>query len=247
MATPVELLFIHRAGEAGPACTLARRMVAHCSARSADGRLCEVETAGALWGAPGPLVTPLDHFVIHLRDRASPEQVIALTELRVVCGPADLRSQIDDAVRDLLTSQAGSGALAAQARMGIDAIAAMAVQPCGLVRCAELRASLDIAVRALQVRHAPASPDVLTPSVAAALAALARQACLDEETVRRLLDLRYRLRQVEAMLSLRFSHVPAQPDAELLRAAGMIDAAEWHAFLAEGAARLCAVRDEHLA
>jgi hypothetical protein len=54
------------------------------------------------------------------------------------------------------------------------------------------------------------------------------------------------------MISVRFGRIeessclPAEPDADLLRAAGMIATEEWRGVLAEGIALLCAIRDGHL-
>jgi glutamine synthetase adenylyltransferase len=253
---PVELLFIHQdASDAEPpSCRLARRIVALCAARSANGHLCDVETTKGLWGAPGPLVTPLDAFIGHVRDSASAQQLIAMTELRVVFGPAELRSRIDGAVRDLLTCRVAPDALIAHARARVGELEALenARATNDLSLCARIRSTLDETVRALQVRHAIASSEVLTPSVTKALAALARHAFMDADTVRNALDARHRLRQIEIMRSVRFGCgdrnllEPVHVDSELLLAAGIVDTTEWQALLAEGVSLLCAIRDRHL-
>ena len=255
-AAPVELLFIHQdaSGAEPSSCRLARGMVALCAARSANGRLCEVETTKELWGAPGPLVTPLDAFVSHVRDSASAEQLIAMTELRVIFGPPELRARIDGVVRELLTSRAAPDALVAHARARVGELEALgnARATDGFSVCARIRRTLDETVRALQVRHAMANPEVLMPSVTKALAALARYGFMDADTVRNALDARHRLRQIETMRSARFgrcdasSLAPVRVDSELLLAAGMVDTAEWRASLAEAVALLCAIRDRHL-
>ena len=205
---PVELLFIHQdaSGAEPSSCRLARRIVSLCAARSANGRLCDVETTKELWGAPGPLVTPLDAFVGHVRDSASAEQLIAMTELRVIFGPAELRSRIDGAVRDLLTSRVAPDALIAHARARVGELEALANAKAtnDLSLCARIRRTLDETVRALQVRHAIANSEVLTPSITKALAALARHGFMDADTVRNALDARHRLRQIEIMRSVRF-------------------------------------------
>jgi hypothetical protein len=199
-------------------------------------------------------VTPLDAFVGHLRDSASAAQLIAMTELRVIFGPAELRSRIDGAVRDLLTSRAPSEALIAHARARIGELAALGTARAtnDLSLGARIRKTLDETVRALQVRHARANAAVLTPSVTKALAALARHALIDADTARNALDARHRLRQIEIMRSVRFGRgdasafAPVRVDSELLLAAGMVDTAEWRALLAEGVALLCVIRDRYL-
>ncbi|MCI0334807.1 MAG: hypothetical protein L0228_16460 [Planctomycetes bacterium] len=255
-AAPVELLFIHQdaSGAEPSSYRLARRMVALCAARSANGHLCDVETTKELWGAPGPLVTPLDAFVGHVRDSASAEQLIAMTELRVIFGPPELRSRIDGAMRDLLTSRVASETLIAHARARVSELEALgnAKATNDFSLCAQIRRTLDETVRALQVRHVIANSEVLTPSVPKALAALARHAFMDADTVRNALDARHRLRQIEIMRSVRFgcgdpnSLAPVRVDSELLLAAGMVDTAEWRALLAEGIALLCTIRNGHL-
>jgi len=255
-ADQVELLFIHQdaSGAEPSSCRLARRMVALCAARSANGHLCDVETTKVLWGASGPLVTPLDAFVDHVRDSASAEQLIAMTELRVIFGPVELRSRIDDAVRGLLTSRVAPEVLIAHARTRIGELEALgnANATNDFSLCARIRRTLDETVRALQVRHARANSEVLTPSVTKALAALARHAFMDADTVRNALDARHRLRQFEIMWSVRFgrgdpnSLAPVRVDSALLLATGMVDTAEWRALLAEGVALLCVIRNAHL-
>jgi glutamate-ammonia-ligase adenylyltransferase len=255
-AAPVELLFIHQdaRGVEPSSRRLARRIVALCTARSANGHLCDVETTKGLWGAPGPLVTPLDAFIGYVRDSASADQLIAMTELRVIFGPAELRSRIDGVVRDLLTSRVAPDALMAHARSHVGELEGLwnARETNDLSLCARIRRTLDETVRALQVRHAIANSEVLTPSVTKALAALARHALMDADSVRNALDVRHRLRQIEIMRSVRFGHgdpnslAPVRVDSELLLAAGIVDTAEWQALLAEGVSLLCAIRDEHL-
>ena len=189
---PVELLFIHKDASNGEPSSyrLARRMVALCAARSANGHLCEVETTKELWGAPGPLVTPLDAFVGHVCDSPSAQQLIAMTQLRVIFGPAELRSQIDGSVRDLLTSHVAPGALIAHARARVGELEGLgnAKEANDISLCARILRTLDETVRALQVRHARANSEVLTPSVTKALASLARHAFMDADTARNVLD-----------------------------------------------------------
>jgi hypothetical protein len=199
-------------------------------------------------------VTPLDAFVGHVRDSPSAQQLIAMTQLRVIFGPAELRSQIDGSVRDLLTSHVAPGALIAHARARVGELEGLgnAKEANDISLCARILRTLDETVRALQVRHARANSEVLTPSVTKALASLARHAFMDADTVRNVLDARHRLRQIEIMRSVRFgcddpnSLAPVHVDSELLLAAGMVDTAEWRLLLAEGVSLLCAIRDGHL-
>jgi glutamate-ammonia-ligase adenylyltransferase len=252
---PVELLFIHQNGRAElSSCRLARRIVTLCAARSTNGRLCDMETTNELWGAPGPLVTPLDAFIEHVRDSASAEQLIAMTELRVIFSPAELRSRIESAARDLLTSRAAPDALIAHARGRVDELEILdgAKETDDSLQSTRIRRVLDDTVRALQVRHAMGNAEVLMPSITKALAAFARHALLEAETVRNTLDARHRFRQVEIAWSVRFgrdnqrSPGPNHIDSELLLAAGIVDVAEWRALLSEATALLCVIRDRHL-
>jgi hypothetical protein len=172
----------------------------------------------------------------------------------VIFGPTELRSRIDDAVRDLLTSHVVPDALIAHARARVGELEALgnAKTTNDFSLCARIRTTLDETVRALQVRHAIANSEVLTPSVTKALAALARHAFMDADTVRNALDTRHRLRQIEIILSVRFgrgdpnSLAPVRVDSELLLAAGMVDVAEWRALLGEGMALLRVIRNGHL-
>ena len=251
---PVQLLFIHEVSSSVPSpCRLAGRIISLCTARSVNGRPCDIETTNDLWNAAGPLVTPLDALVGHVRNGASAEQLIALTESRVVFGPPELRSRIDDALRDLLTSRVAPDALIEYARAGIGEVEALANAKATnrLVFAARIRRTLDQTVRALQVRHARSDAGVLTPAITKAFTALARHGFMDDDTVRNALDLRHRLRQMEIMQRVRFG--PADPkspppviDSELLLAAGMVDAAEWQRMLVEAVVLLLTIRDRHL-
>ncbi len=252
---PVEILFIHHDNSAEPSmCRLARRITALCAARSANGHLCDVEATNELWGAAGPIVTPLDALLGHMCDTASAEQLIAMLELRLIFGPAELRSQICDAVRDLLTSRVVPDALIAHARARIGELDALGspISTTDFILFERIRRTFDETVRALQLRHAKASSELLTPSITKALAVFAQQRFMDADTVRDALAARHRLRQVEIMRSVRFggsdqnSRTPFSADSDLLLATGMVDPVELRAFLAEGVALLRAIRDRHL-
>jgi glutamine synthetase adenylyltransferase len=252
---PVELLFLHQeaVGAEPSLCRLARRLVGLCAAPSANGRLCDVDAATATWGAPGPLVTPIDAFVDHVRDRASAEQLIAVMQLRTIFGPTELRSQFETAMEDALTSHVAPEALFGHAHAKIGQLQAWDVT--GTIdestHCTRMRTTLDDTVRALQLRHAGARAGMLTPSVEKALAALSRYGLMDADTARRCMDARHRLRQIETMRIVRQgcrrpeSSVPTEIDPDSLLAAGMVDMAEWRAFLAGALALLHEIRDQY--
>jgi hypothetical protein len=196
----------------------------------------------------------LDALLGHMCDTASAEQLIAMLELRLIFGPAELRSQICDAVRDLLTSRVVPDALIAHARARIGELDALGspIATTDFILFERIRRTFDETVRALQLRHAKASSELLTPSITKALAVFAQQRFMDADTVRDALAARHRLRQVEIMRSVRFggsdqnSRTPFSADSDLLLATGMVDPAELRAFLAEGVALLRAIRDRHL-
>jgi glutamate-ammonia-ligase adenylyltransferase len=255
----IDLLFLHQQSDAGPqTCRWARRLTGLCMAHSMSGALCTVETSATLWGGPGPLVTSLDLFIDHLRGGATAEQLIALLELRVVTGPDDFRSQIETAIQDLLISDIAADALIDPARARIDALAVGSDED-AFQLVDNIRLAVDTAMRALQLRHASETAEVLTPSITRALAALAQHGYLDADLARHALDARHRLRQIDAMQSVRFGgraagtavrrgpmQIDVQIDAEFLLAAGVIDVAEWRIFLGEAIALLGAIRDGYL-
>jgi glutamate-ammonia-ligase adenylyltransferase len=256
LATRADLLFVYQDDEweAAAWSKLARRTVAYCTARISGGKLCDMETDRGIWGAPGPMVTPLESFIGYFRGSPSAEQIIALTELRMICGPPEVRSRLECCVQDILSSGDRSDTLVRHANNGIAALGEIgdAAILSGLSQCTEIRMTLDGTVRALQLKYGPETPDLLTRSVQKAIAALTRHELVDNEILCRLSDIRNQLRQVEAMISVRFGRIeessclPAEPDADLLRAAGMIATEEWRGVLAEGIALLCAIRDGHL-
>jgi hypothetical protein len=161
--------------------------------------------------------------------------------------------QIDDALRDLLTSRVASDALVSHARARVSELEALgnAIATDDFSLCTQTRRTLDESVRALQVRHAKENSEVLTPSITLALAALARHGFMDADAVRSALDTRHRLRQIEIMKSVRFGHgnhllAPVRVDSELFLAAGVVDTVEFRALQAEGVALLRTIRDRHL-
>lgn len=253
-AAPAELLFICDEDDAGPSCKMARQVVGICAASSSHGPLCLIETSRELWGAPGPIVVSLDAFVSHLAHKASAEQLIALADLRVVCGPPEFRTKIENAARTLLTSQSAADILRDHVKAHIDDVEALAGFQAtnDLFLCAEILVTLDESVRSLQVRHARTKPKLMTPSIPKALNAFASIALVNADLVRQILDIRHRLRQVEAMRGARFGHSSgdnnnsARIDSEMLLAAGIIDATDWWTTLSEGRALLREIRDRYL-
>ena len=251
-----DLLFVYQGEERDGAAwsKFARRIVAYCTARTSGGKLCDMETEQGIWGAPGPIVTPLESFINYCFGNPSAEQIIALNELRMICGPAGIRSRLECCARDILSSGDRRGTLVRHANNGIDTLRELgdAATLGGLSKCTEIRMVLDSTVRALQLKYGLETPNLLVRSVQEAMTLLARDSFVDNEILYRLSDIRNQLRQVEAMISLRFgrieqnSSLPAEPDADLLRAAGLITVEEWRGTLAEGIALLCAIQVGHL-
>jgi glutamate-ammonia-ligase adenylyltransferase len=253
LAAPVELLFIYEndGEDTGTPIRLARRIVNYCSARTISGKICQVDATKEIWGPPGPIVTPVDALFSHFYESPSAEQLLAWAQLRVTCGTSELRARIEDAVTEVLSSPGVAKRLPMHACKAIDNLEDTdeGDAKSGLRRCSDIRTAMDMTVRTVQLNHSAANRGALIRFIPEALTDISGHGLLDAEDVRHLSEIRNRIRQVEAMLSVRFgqtSHWPDRPDSDLLRAVGMLSPEEWQAGLVEGVTLLCKIRDERL-
>ena len=93
-----------------------QRLIAALSAETAEGSLYQVDMRLRPSGNQGPVATKLSSFVTYQTGSAWTWEHLALTRARVVTGPAALRRQINDAIKQVLTRTRDRAAVAEDVR-----------------------------------------------------------------------------------------------------------------------------------
>ncbi len=93
-----------------------QRLIAALSAETAEGSLYQVDMRLRPSGNQGPVATRLSSFVAYQKSSAWTWEHLALTRARVVTGPAALRRQIDDTIREVLSRPRDRAAVADDVR-----------------------------------------------------------------------------------------------------------------------------------
>ncbi|MBK8908211.1 MAG: bifunctional [glutamine synthetase] adenylyltransferase/[glutamine synthetase]-adenylyl-L-tyrosine phosphorylase [Rhodospirillales bacterium] len=150
---------------------LSQRLINAITAPTAEGVLYEVDMRLRPSGKAGPIAVSFESFQSYQRADAWTWERMALTRARVVDGPPELAGKVENVIRDVLT---------------------LPCDPCSLVvDVADMRARMEAEHRAqsiwevkhvrgglvdieflaqyLQLRHAAAHPDILSPNTAQAL------------------------------------------------------------------------------
>jgi len=204
---------------------LAPQVVAAITTPGAEGRLWEVDMRLRPSGNKGPVAVRLSAFEQYHRENAWTWERMALTRARVIAGPPALKRRVTEAVRAaLLRPEVAEAALAdaaaMRARMLRDLQAEgpwdLKLMPGGLVE-------VEFIAQALQLRHAPARPEVLATTTRVALARLARAGLLPEEDAQALIRADRLWRTVIGLIRLtqgktREEALPVPTVAALLRA-----------------------------
>jgi len=153
---------------------VSQRFVSGLTALTNAGRLFEIDMRLRPSGNAGPLASELGGFLRYQSEEAWLWEHLALTKLRVVCGPLDLAAAVTDGVRGILCRQREHGAVAqsvvdmrgriAREHPGLDRFD-VKYAPGGLIE-------LDFVAQVLQLVHAHAHPGVLAGSSSACFAAM---------------------------------------------------------------------------
>jgi glutamate-ammonia-ligase adenylyltransferase len=238
----LQLLFVHDGSDAESALRLARRLTSALSAATARGRLYDVDLRTAVWGASGPLVTPLDALHEFCARTSDPQPLLALAGARAVAGPTELTQRIAGTLSHLLALKRDPQVLAAgAARMRRAAREDAAAGPWDVRRRPGGLDDLDALLRVLQLRHGADRPEVLGTPTGAALARLGASGLIDGPAVKALIDAHHLLRQLEDRLAVAVDG-PFDPDlasgglkTALARAGGAADFAALEARLEQAA------------
>ncbi len=214
----LDLIFIYESGPAPsdgarplPAsqyfARLCQRLINALSALTAEGRLYEVDMRLRPSGQSGPIACSLDAFVQYHAENAWTWEHMALTRARAVAGPPGLTARVDDAIRGILTRPRDADALChdvAHMRARMDAehhtdfVWDVKFLRGGLV-------DIEFVAQYLQLKHADAHPEVLSPGTRQALQRLQGAGLLDPAVARDLIEALDLWQPLQAMLRLTFA------------------------------------------
>ncbi len=150
---------------------LAQRLIAALTAYTAEGGLYDVDMRLRPTGNKGPVAVSLESFERYHATESWTWERMALTRARVICGPDDLRKQIDGAIAKALSAPADPTRLQTDVREMRDMLAAnyppkshwnLKFAKGGLV-------DIEFVAQYLQLREAPAHRNVLDVSTVPAL------------------------------------------------------------------------------
>ena len=203
--SPLHVLFVFETAEnaEGVSASLPTRLKETLDAQTRHGPLYDTSDREDLWSGSSPAVTSLDRLPDLCANDASGSRILALMQARVIAGPPALASGVANFFKDFLAGGTNAGFVAGgvlgQRKEPEDreplSIWDVRRRPGGL-------ADLEALVRNLQLRCAPDRRDVLTPTVAAALASFADGGPMEDALVRDLLGVHHLLRQIENVLAI---------------------------------------------
>ena len=148
-----------------------QRLISAISSPTSKGQLYEVDLRLRPSGQMGPVATRLSSFVDYQREQAWTWEHMALTRARVISGPAELREQIEDAIRaslvvardrDKITNDVQEMRERIEKEKGTDNIWELKQVRGGLV-------DIEFVSQYLQLIFAEAHPDVLNQNTFQAL------------------------------------------------------------------------------
>jgi glutamate-ammonia-ligase adenylyltransferase len=155
---------------------LTQRLISALTAQTAEGNLYAVDMRLRPSGQQGPLATQLSGFIDYQHNHAWTWEHLALTRARVISGPPALRATVEGAIRNALTRKRDPRQTARDVRdmraliereKGTEDIWDLKQVRGGLV-------DLEFIAQYLQLIHAHAHPDVLSPSTVGSLVNLDR-------------------------------------------------------------------------
>jgi [glutamine synthetase] adenylyltransferase / [glutamine synthetase]-adenylyl-L-tyrosine phosphorylase len=168
---------------------LTQRLISALTAQTAEGNLYAVDMRLRPSGQQGPLATQLSGFIDYQNNDAWTWEHLALTRARVISGPPALRATVEGAIRNALTRRRDPGPTARDVRD----MRALIEREKGTGDIWELKqvrgglVDLEFIAQYLQLIHADAHPDVLSPNTVTALVNLDRKGLLPPQAADNLL------------------------------------------------------------
>ena len=169
---------------------LAQRFIASLTTPTSEGRLYEVDMRLRPTGNKGPVAVSLESFARYHADEAWTWERMALTRARVICGTSSLSEQVQDAIREALTTRRDPQALRRDVREMREKLASQhpARRRWDLKFAAGGLVDVEFANQYLQLREAPANPSVLETNTIASLKRLAGAGALNAGDAQSLID-----------------------------------------------------------
>ncbi len=183
---------------------LGQRLVSAISARTAEGRLYEIDTRLRPSGNVGPIACSLANFRRYQETTAQIWERQSLTRARVVAGDPRLAAAATAAIDEALARPVEPGLLAREVRAmrlrifkehGSDS-------PWNLKHCRGGLVELEFAAQYLVLRHGPDHPGLRRTDTGGILEAAIEAGLVDEPTGRRLLQALGLLQALQAVLRL---------------------------------------------
>ena len=168
---------------------LTQRLISALASQTAEGNLYEVDMRLRPSGQKGPVATQLSGFIDYQQREAWTWEHLALTRARVVSGPPQLRAAVEQAIRRALTRERDPARIAADVRdmrtriekeKGTRDVWDLKQVSGGLV-------DLEFIAQHLQLVHAHAHPEILSPNTITALVNLGGAGLLPAAAVETLL------------------------------------------------------------
>ena len=211
---------------------LAQRLISAITAQTAEGPLYEVDMRLRPSGNAGPVATGMMAFEKYHAESAWTWEHMALIRARVIAGPVHLRGHVEHVIRDTLTTPRDPEKLrrdVADMRRRIEEHHGVAGRPGALWQVKYIRGGLvdvEFAAQYLQLRNAPAHPEMLSPNTCTALDRAAQAGVLDRAAADDLIAAHRLAQRIQSFLRLTQGDAPFDPDAAV-------------AGLREGLARAC--------
>ena len=169
---------------------LSQRLINAITAPTAEGRLYEVDMRLRPSGKAGPIAVSATTFARYQREEAWVWEQMALTRARVVAGPADLAAEIEAAIRSVLTRPRDPVALVVEVA-DMRARLAEEFQTQSIWDAKHVRGGLvdiEFIAQYLQLRHAHAAPEILSPNTRETLSRLRAAGVLAPDAADDLVD-----------------------------------------------------------
>jgi glutamate-ammonia-ligase adenylyltransferase len=151
-----------------------QRLISALASQTAEGKLYDVDMRLRPSGQKGPVATQLSSFIDYQQRQAWTWEHLALTRARVISGPPRLREVVAGAIRQVLTMPRDRARIAADVR---DMRARIEKEkgtrdPWDLKQVRGGLVDIEFIAQHLQLVHAAAHPQILSPNTAAALSNL---------------------------------------------------------------------------
>jgi len=186
---------------------LSQRLINALSAQTAEGDLYEVDMRLRPSGNAGPIATSLSAFEQYLAKDAWTWEHMALTRARALTGPQDLQKSVQNVIRTALTSKRDPDKLVVdvsdmRARMDRERHTDI---PWEIKNFRGGLVDIEFISQYLQLKHAHAHPDILSPTTRTALGNLKNAGLLDADTANRLVEALDLWQSIQGLMRLTFT------------------------------------------